>query len=182
MRNACAWLVLGCALTLGSSAVEAQAPLTVVINGLKAPGKMLALEAYYRPGPLLVGTEYFFQWANAPEAGDPFFHGGEAVVSWLPTGETRTYNTRGGFFNAVSPAKTVFEGGPGAWEAVLRVSYIDLDGGNLSGGRFWRVTPMVNWHLSDNLRLELAYGYGELNRFDLTGGTQFFQSRLQLTF
>ena len=76
----------------------------------------------------------------------------------------------------------MFEGGPGAWEAVLRVSYIDLDGGNLRGGRFWRVTPMVNWHLSDNLRLELAYGYGQLDRFDLTGGTQFFQSRIQFTF
>ena len=44
MRNACAWLVLGCAVTLGSSTVEAQAPLKVVVSGLKAPGKMLALE------------------------------------------------------------------------------------------------------------------------------------------
>jgi hypothetical protein len=44
MRNASAWLVLGCAVTLGSSAVEAQAPLNVVVGGLKAPGKMLALE------------------------------------------------------------------------------------------------------------------------------------------
>jgi phosphate-selective porin OprO and OprP len=144
--------------------------------------KMLALEAYYRPGPLLVGTEYFFQWANAPEAADPFFQGGEVVVSWLATGETRRYNTRGGFFNAVSPARTVFHGGAGAWELVARVSYIDLDGGNLTGGRFWRVTPMVNWHLSDNFRLELAYGYGRLDRFDLNGGTQFFQSRVQFTF
>ena len=76
----------------------------------------------------------------------------------------------------------MFEGGPGAWEAVLRLSYIDLDSGNLRGGRFWRVTPMVNWHLSDNVRLELAYGYGQLDRFDLKGGTQFFQSRIQLLF
>jgi phosphate-selective porin OprO/OprP len=144
--------------------------------------RMLAFEAYYRPGPLLVGTEYFVQWADAPEAGDPVFHGGDVVVSWLLTGETRRYNTRGGFFHSVSPARTVFGGGPGAWEAVLRVSYIDLDSGNLSGGRFWRVTPMVNWHLSDNLRLELAYGYGQLDRFDIRGGTQFFQSRIQLTF
>ena len=44
MRNACAWLVLGCTLTLGSSTVEAQTPLKVVIGGLKAPGKMLVLE------------------------------------------------------------------------------------------------------------------------------------------
>lgn len=44
------------------------------------------------------------------------------------------------------------------------------------------MTPMVNWHLSDDLRLELAYGYGALDRFDLEGGTQFFQSRIQITF
>jgi phosphate-selective porin OprO/OprP len=67
-------------------------------------------------------------------------------------------------------------------EAVLRFSYIDLDGGSLRGGRFWRLTPMVNWHLSDNLRLEVAYGYGTLDRFDLEGTTQFFQSRIQMTF
>ena len=40
---------------------------------------------------------------------------------------------------------------------------------------------MVNWHLSDNVRLELAYGYGSLDRFGISGGkTQFFQSRIQL--
>ena len=144
--------------------------------------KMLAFEAYYRPGPLLVGTEYFFQWAKAPASGDPFFQGGDFVVSWLPTGEVRRYNTRGGFFHSVSPAKTVFHGGHGAVELVFRASYIDLDGGNLKGGRFWRITPMANWHLSDNVRLEAAYGYGKLDRFDLTGATQFFQSRIQLTF
>jgi phosphate-selective porin OprO/OprP len=38
---------------------------------------------------------------------------------------------------------------------------------------------MINWHLSDNLRLELAYGYGNLTRFDLKGVTQFFQCRIQ---
>ena len=119
---------------------------------------------------------------QAPQSGDPWFHGGEAVISWLLTGETRAYNTRGGFFNQVSPARTVLEGGPGAWEIVGRFSYIDLDGGTLRGGRFWRFTPMVNWHLSDHARLELAYGYGSLNRFDLIGKTQFFQSRLQLQF
>jgi phosphate-selective porin OprO/OprP len=103
-------------------------------------------------------------------------------VSWLVTGETRAYNTVGGYFKAVSPARTVFQGGPGALELVGRFSYIDLDGGSLRGGRFCRFTPMLNWHLSDNLRLEVAYGYGTLDRFDLRGATQFFQSRIQMTF
>jgi len=144
--------------------------------------EMLAVEAYYRPGPLLIGTEYFTQRADAKQAGDPVSHGGDVVVTWLVTGETRTYNTRGGFFNAVSPARTVFEGGPGAWELVARLSYIDLDDGPIQGGKFWRFTPMVNWHLSDHMRLELAYGYGKLDRFDLRGSTQFFQTRIQMQF
>jgi phosphate-selective porin OprO/OprP len=41
---------------------------------------------------------------------------------------------------------------------------------------------MVNWYLSDNVRLEMAYGYGRLDRFSLQGNTQFFQTRLQLQF
>jgi phosphate-selective porin OprO/OprP len=101
-------------------------------------------------------------------------------MSWLLTGETRTYNTRGGYFNQISPLRPVFSGGPGAWEIVTHFSYTDLDSGTLSGGKFWRFTPMLNWYLSDHVRLEVAYGYGSLDRFGLVGKTQFFQTRLQL--
>ena len=142
--------------------------------------RMTGVEAYYRPGSLLFGTEYYFLKADTPASGNPLVHGGDVVMTWLATGETRVYNTRGGFFNQVSPLRPVFQGGPGAWEIVTRFSYIDLDSAAIHGGKFWRFTPMVNWHLSDNVRLELNYGYGSLNRFGLVGKTQFFQSRLQL--
>jgi phosphate-selective porin OprO and OprP len=142
--------------------------------------RMLGWEVYYRPGPWLFGTEYWVQDVDSPETGDPLFQGGDVAVAWLITGETRAYNSVGGYFKAVSPAKTLFEGGPGAWEAVLRLSYIDLDSGTLRGGKFWRLTPMVNWHVSDNIRLEFVYGYGTLDRFGVRGATQFFQSRIQL--
>jgi phosphate-selective porin OprO/OprP len=141
---------------------------------------MTGMEAYYRPGPLLIGGEYFVQKADAPDSGDPLFHGGDVALAWLVTGETRTYNTRGGFFNQVSPSRTVFGGGPGAWEIVTRFSYIDLDDGAVTGGRFWRFTPMLNWYLSDHARLAITYGYGSLDRFGVNGRTHFFQSRLQL--
>jgi phosphate-selective porin OprO/OprP len=157
------------------------APYFVDSGDFAATGtRMIQGEAYYRPGPLLFGTEYFWQKVDAPQEGNPTFHGGEVVVTWLATGETRGYNTRGGFFGYVSPKRPVFRGGPGAWEIVTRFSYSDLDGGNRQGGKFWRVTPMVNWHLSDHVRLELVYGYGSLDRFGLVGKTQFFQTRLQL--
>jgi phosphate-selective porin OprO/OprP len=100
----------------------------------------------------------------------------------LITGETRPYNTVGGYFKDIAPSRPVFDGGPGAWELVLRYSYADLDSHNVQGGTFRRITPMVNWYLSENVRLEMAYGYAHLDRFNLKGNTQFFQSRLQLQF
>ncbi len=143
---------------------------------------LLGFEAYYRPGPWLFGTEYYWEKASSPETGDPVFHGGDIFANWLVTGETRSYNTVGGYFRQVSPRRTVFEGGPGAVELLVRFSYSDFNGGTLRGGTFWRLTPMANWHLSDFLRLELIYGVGTLDRFNLEGTTQFFQSRLQLEF
>jgi phosphate-selective porin OprO/OprP len=142
---------------------------------------MIGVEAYYSSGPLVVGTEYYFNQVSSPQTGDPEFHGGEILGAYLLTGERRPYNSKGAFFEAVSPARPVFDGGPGAWELVLRLSYADLESGSIEGGRFWRVTPMVNWHLSDNVRFELAYGYGMLDRFGVKGALQVFQTRLQLT-
>ena len=37
----------------------------------------------------------------------------------------------------------------------------------------------LNWYLTDNLRLEFAYGYGSLNKNGILGRTAFSQSRFQ---
>jgi len=139
-------------------------------------------EVYYRRKSLLFGSEYYFQNVSSPSTGNPMFHGGDVVATWLITGETRPYNTVGGYFKDISPKRPVFDGGPGAWELVFRYSYTDLDSHNVHGGTFGRFTPMVNWYLSENVRLEMAYGYGRLDRFGLKGNTQFFQSRIQVQF
>ena len=140
---------------------------------------MLGLEAYYRPGPLMFGMEYLMNQVSSRQMGDPFLHGGEIFVAWTPTGEVRPYNSKRAIFGGIVPNSSVFDGGRGAWELALRFSYTDLDDGPIQGGKFWRVTPMVNWHLSKNVRIEFVYGYGELDRFGIHGGTQFFQTRIQ---
>ena len=81
----------------------------------------------------------------------------------------------------IPAGKSVFNGGWGAWEGVLRFSSFNLDDGNIKGGSYWRLTPMVNWYMSKVIRMEFIYGYGQLNRFELKGNTQFFQSRIQFT-
>ena len=142
---------------------------------------MIVPEVYYRNGPWMVGSEYMVQKVNAPASGNPVFHGGEWLFALNLTGETRPYNVRCGCFEAVSPRRTVFEGGRGAWEFVTRFSRTNLDSGTLRGGKFWRFTPMLNWHMSDHVRLEFSYGVGNLDRFELNGVTHFFQTRLQLS-
>jgi len=137
-------------------------------------------ELYYRPGRVLLGGEYYWQRVNSPETGNPWFHGGEAVVAWATTGEVRRYNLAGNYFKELSPDSTVVQGGSGAWAPMIKFSYSNLTNGPVQGGTFWRVTPMINWYLTDNLRLEFAYGYGVLNQSGKKGATQFFQSRIQM--
>jgi phosphate-selective porin OprO and OprP len=212
----------GGALQLKSKPESFSAPNFVDTGKIPSTSAVLGgIEAYYRSGPWLFGTEYYAEQVKRAAVGgeggggaggdgadiradarpavrlamrampaaqradslsDPVFHGGEFAVVWNITGETRRYIALGSTFDAVSPRRSVFSGGPGAWEAVLRLSYIDLDDAGITGGTFWRLTPMVNWHLSDGVRFAFVYGYGVLDRFGVRGGTHFYQARLQTWF
>ena len=142
-------------------------------------GQAMGPEFYYRAGRFMFGSEAYWQNAQSSTEGNLWFNGIEAVATWVTTGETRSYNTVGNYFRSIAPKKSVIQGGPGAWELVLKYSYANLNSHDVQGGRFARVTPMINWYLTDNMRFELGYGFGVLNRFGILGRTQFFQARLQ---
>jgi phosphate-selective porin OprO/OprP len=141
----------------------------------------LAYEIYYKTGPWLFGSEYHWIKFDSPKQNDPLFHGGEIMMSYMFTGESRVYSPSTSILGHVPVKKTVFKGGPGAIEGVLRLTNMDLDGGNILGGKIWRITPMFNWYMSTDVRFELGYGYSVLDRFGIKGGTHIFQTRLQLT-
>ena len=75
----------------------------------------------------------------------------------------------------------MFKGGWGEFEGVVRMSILNLNDGSVEGGKFWRITPMLNWYLTRVIRLEFVYGYGMLDRFGMKGNVQFFESRIQFT-
>ncbi|PWT87477.1 MAG: porin [Acidobacteria bacterium] len=139
----------------------------------------IGYEVYYSNHSLMLGSEYYVHNFHSPELDNPQFRGGDAVVSYILTGESRAYSTVSGIYSFVPVAKSVFKGGPGAIEVLLRYSRLNLNSDLINGGNFWRITPMVNWYLSPMIRFEVCYGYGTLDRFNLTGATQFFQSRIQ---
>lgn len=144
--------------------------------------RIIGYEAYYRGKRWLFGSEYWWVFVSSDAKRDPVFHGGEVVATYLFNDATRAYNTIGGYFRDVEPKRSVFEGGPGAWELVIHYSRSDFNDKSVQGGTFGRITSQVNWYLSDNLRLEANYGYGRLDRFNLKGNTQFFQTRMQFYF
>lgn len=136
-------------------------------------------EAYYRSGPLTVGSEVNSYSFHSVQAGNPRYTGGEVTAAYVFTGELRPFLSNNTVFFFVEPKKSVFKGGKGAWEGAFKYSIFNTNEGLLPGGKFWKITPSLNWYLSNYVRLEFVYGYGILDRFNLRGATQFFQTRFQ---
>ena len=83
----------------------------------------------------MFGTEYYLhQFSSPAEIDNPLFHGGEVVAMYIITGESRSYSTVSGIYGFVPVNKSVFDGGLGAWEVVLRYSTLDLNDGTVD----WR--------------------------------------------
>jgi phosphate-selective porin OprO/OprP len=138
-------------------------------------------EIYYNTGNLLLGSEVMVHNFNSDKSDDHSFFGGNVVATYLFTGTRRPYNRSSSVFGFVPVSKSVFKGGWGEWEAVLHFSSLNLSDGAIKGGKFWRITPMVNWYMTKVMRMEFIYGYGVLDRFNLKGDIQIFQARIQFT-
>jgi phosphate-selective porin OprO/OprP len=138
-------------------------------------------EIYYSTGRLLLGSEFMTHKFTADGFDSHSFSGGDLVATYMLTKTKRPYNTTASIFGFVKVNSSVFKGGWGEWEAVLRYSTLDLDDKSIKGGKFWRITPMINWYMTRNLRSEFVYGYGIWDRYNLKGAVQFFQYRIQLT-
>lgn len=141
----------------------------------------IGYEIYFRHKNLMLGSEALIHNFYSDKLENHQFYGGDVVVSYFFTGAVRPYNTTGSIFGFVPVKKSVFNGGWGEIEGVVRFSTLNLNDKSVQGGQFWRITPMVNWYMSKVIRLEFVYGYGVLDRYKLKGNVQFFETRLQFT-
>ena len=141
----------------------------------------IGAEAYYSNKRFMIGSEVMVHNFYSSSADNHRFYGGDLVITYSFTNTVRPYNTTGNIYGFVPVKKSVFKKGWGEWEGVLRASYLNLNNRTINGGAFWRITPMVNWYMSKVMRMEFVYGYGVLDRYNLKGAVQFFQSRIQFT-
>ena len=141
----------------------------------------VGLEVYYTKQRFMVGTEVVSHQFTSDIAEDHTFSGGNLFVSYFFTKTSRPYKTEGSIYGFVPVKKSVFKNGIGEIEGLLHFSMFDLNDGSIQGGKFWKMTALGNWYISKVIRFELAYSWGKLDRFDLTGNMQMFQSRIQFT-
>jgi len=85
-------------------------------------------------------------------APDLDFSGWYAQVGWFITGESRTYSRKSGSFGRIKP-----KNGYGAWEVAVRVSDIDLNSGEITGGTERNNALALNWYATKSMRLSLNY-------------------------
>jgi phosphate-selective porin OprO/OprP len=108
-------------------------------------------EALWIHGPWSLQGEYLR--ANTSfDDGKPAYRidGWYAFASWIATGESRPY--KDGNVGNVQPSRPW-----GAVEFAARYSTLDLDAGNVMGGREHDWTLGVNWYLSQHLKLQANY-------------------------
>lgn len=143
-----------------------KSPVFVDTGEIDANDSMqLNLEASWRKGPLWINAEYIDTAVDSPTIGDLDFSGYHASATWALTGEMRDYNKKSGILGPQPVAKTVNQGGWGAWELGARYSSIDLTDGLIDGGEMdiWSVS--VKWKLTPVFVVDLNYRYITLDRF-----------------
>jgi len=141
----------------------------------------IGAEAYYTNKRFTFGSEVVTHNFYSDKGDDHKFFGGNLMVTYSITGGMRPYKTEGSIFGFMPVKKSVFKGGLGEIEAAVFASTVNLNDGNIKGGQMWRITPMLNWYPVQFIRFELIYGYGVLERYDVKGKVQFFETRLQFT-
>lgn len=138
------------------------------------------LEASWRRGPFWLAGEYTQSNVDAKVSGDPAFSGYNLSAAWALSGEMRTYNKRSGLFNPLPIAKSVNQGGWGAWEIATRWSSLDLSEGNVDGGEMDILSFGLNWWLTPVAQFSINYRYISLDQGDELGHSSGITSRLLL--
>ena len=134
------------------------APLFVDTGIMESDGALISTtEASWRLGPLWLGGEYIHSWVDSREFGQVAFDGYHVSLSWILTGEMRRYNKKNGTFDRYPVAKSVYQGGPGAWETAIRWSSLDLNDASVEGGDMDIISLGLNWWLSSSFLTSVNY-------------------------
>lgn len=132
-------------------------------------------------GPLSFQSEYIHALVARSNGADLGFGGFYVYASCFLTGEHRPYKRAHAAFGNVHPTRNFDPraGRWGAWEAGVRYSRLDLNGGGARGGRLDDVTAGLNWYLNPSVRITVNYVHAHRSPF---GDADIAEGRFQVVF
>ncbi len=138
----------------------------------------LGAESALQLGPFSLQGE----WVGAQlerDSVDVSFSAWYLQASYFLSGQARRYRAdRGSFTDPAGLSKR------DAWELALRVSGLDLEDGDITGGEGANVTLGLNWYVNRNLRVMLNYveAQAQPNRNGVDETARAIAARVQLAF
>ena len=158
-----------------------QSPVFVDTGPLEAERALTSdLEVSWRRGPYWVAAEFLRSEVQSPQLGNPVFSGYHVTGSWILTREMRAYNRRNGTLGPVPVSRSVYQGGPGAWEVTARYSSLDLSDGLVDGGEMDILSLGLNWSLTPTFTVNLNYRRIVLDRDGVRGRSDGIMGRVIL--
>jgi phosphate-selective porin OprO/OprP len=148
----------------------------------------ISTELAFVYGPLSFQGEILYNFTDADAADDPNFWGYYAYLSYLLTGEQRNYNSSRGIFSGIKQTRYFYPKKRqwGSWELGLRYSHVDLNDGEINGGKENNFTAGLNWYFTQDVRL--MFNYIIVNVEDREspaidkGDAHIFQGRFQIVY
>ncbi|NOY51447.1 MAG: hypothetical protein GXO88_12915 [Chlorobi bacterium] len=149
------------------SLIEYNGGLVAIFNSLSFQGEYTYADVNTGPSSVLEKDKY----------GLFSFYG---TLSWFVTGEHKNYSKKKVAFDKIKPKKNFADdSGLGAWEVAIRYSIMNLNDGDLQGGKMNNVTLGINWYL--NPITKVAFNYIHSDIFEL-GIANIYQMRFQIGF
>ena len=134
----------------------------------------VGFEALWNEGPFSITAEYIHAFVDAPQSGDPSFHGYYATASYVLTGEHRPYDRKVGYARRILPT-----GRWGAFEVIGRFGLVDLNDQRMAGGLEQKTFAGLNWWANRRWRLSVGYGRARLDKLGTVGYTNQYFTRVQ---
>ena len=139
------------------------------------------VEAAATFGSFFAQAEYDHFSIDRRGLGTNTFDGGYAMMTYVLTGEHRSYNRATGAYGGITPAHPFnLNGDIGAWELAARFSYADLRDGvtpglvlpanGVNGGLQQNFTFGVNWYVNTYLRFMLNYVHSDIKKTQTAAG------------
>jgi len=156
------------------------APIAVDTDDIDARNAfVLGLELAGRRGPLSLQGEFLNAFVDQASG---YFPGLYLMAAYLLTGEVRPYDREQAVFGQVLPSRplNLRARAFGAVECAARYSWVDLDAGDVTGGRMHLLGAGFNWYWNRWVRWQAGYELALTDGGPLDGRLHVFQARFQL--